>query len=258
MKQRRNLKTILVAGAAMVALCMAASVQAQGMQQGKGVVRKIKGSATYTTAGGATTPLKVGDVLVPGTTVNAGAESSVDINLDVNGPILRVTADTSVALDTLSFSGSGSDVVIETKLNLQDGRILGSVKKTAAASKYEVKTPTGVAGIRGTDYDIRTHKKNGKQETVYICVNGSIVGADSQATGNPQPFNLADHQGFGPGGPFEITPADLALINDILREAGLSVGIEFIPGGPGGGLGTIVIHIAPANPGKVDLSYTGH
>jgi hypothetical protein len=254
MKQNGNLRTLLAAGAAVASLCMASSSMAQGMTQGNGVVRSITGTATYSAPGGVTAPLKVGATLPPGTTIQAGAESAVVVFLGINGPILRVTADTTVALDNLSYTGAGDDAVIETKINLEDGRILGSVRKLSAASKYEVKTPTGVAGIRGTDYDIRTRKNNGKSETTYLCLVGSVVGADSQ-NGTPQSFTLGDKQGFGPGGPFNISDNDVSADEDLLRSGGGpgTTGGFF---GENGGIPPIFIHLAPQNPGKVDITGT--
>ncbi len=43
----------------------------------------------------------------------------------------------------------------ETQLDLKRGRITGNVKKLSAASKYEIKLPNGVAGMRGTVFDIQ-------------------------------------------------------------------------------------------------------
>jgi len=45
-------------------------------------------------------------------------------------------------------------MVTDTQLDLRAGKIMGTVKKMSAASKYEVKYPNGVAGIRGTIYVI--------------------------------------------------------------------------------------------------------
>jgi hypothetical protein len=71
---------------------------------------------------------------------------------------------------------TGADTVSETQLDLKAGHIFGSVKKMSAASKYEVKIPNGVAGIRGTVYDLTV-------EGVLKVTAGSVVlayvGADS-------------------------------------------------------------------------------
>ena len=74
---------------------------------------------------------------------------------------------------------TGADVVTETQLDLKAGRIFGSVKKMSAASKYEVKIPNGVAGIRGTIFEITA-------EGIIRVASGSVVlafvGADGTVT----------------------------------------------------------------------------
>ena len=127
----------------------AASLQAQ-TQQGKAEVRAIKGSATYAIGGGAAMPLKVGTVLPPGATVQTGAGSVVDLFLGNSAGVVRVAENTTLGLDKLTITDTGADTVIENQLNLKEGTMLFNVNKLSAASKYEIKLPNGVAGIRGT------------------------------------------------------------------------------------------------------------
>jgi len=228
MKQFGNLKTLLATGAAFAAVSTFGSLQAQ--EQGHGVVRKITGTASFQVGGGVWTPLKVGDNLPPGSTIKGDKESLVYIYLGAaNGPSLQVKDDTTVSIDTLNYTGSGPDAVSETKLNLQDGEILGSVRKLGADSKYEIKTPTGVAGIRGTDYDITTRKNNaGKYETVYICVTGTIVGADN-GNGPMTSFVANSGQTFQAGGVQPTPPNTQGQLQTQIHD-----GNTFNPG-PGGG-----------------------
>jgi hypothetical protein len=146
---------------------------------------RIKGSARYSTGNNVWLPLKVGASLKPGTIVQtAKSDSYVDLVLSgsevpttrpvaANGTagagagaggmsyqpnseqnVVRVLEDSAVAIDKLTFTQTGADVVSETQLDLQRGKIIGNVKKMSAASKYEVKIPNGVAGIRGTIFYI--------------------------------------------------------------------------------------------------------
>src|SRR5437899_7982601 len=73
---------------------------------------------------------------------------------------------------------TGADTVSETQLDLQRGKIFGNVKKMSAASRYEVKLPNGVAGIRGTIYTLTA------SGVVQVLV-GSVVIAYIGADGNP-------------------------------------------------------------------------
>jgi hypothetical protein len=144
-----------------------AFASAQAAQVGKAVVRVIKGAAECS-EGGAWSALKVGQEIRPGTVVRTANDSYVDLFLDQNGPMVRLTENTVLGIDKLNFEPTGADTVIETQLDVKSGRIVGIVKKLAATSKYEVKTPSGVAGIRGTDYSI------GADGSVYV-VSGSVV-----------------------------------------------------------------------------------
>ena len=141
-----------VYGLACLVTSLITSVQAA---DGFARVQTLRGKAQYS-EGGEWKVLTVGKVLRQGAVIQTAANSSVDLFLKDNGPVVRVTADTILGLDKLFFEETGGEVVIDTRLDLRNGRILGNVKKMAAASNYQVKIPTGTVGIRGTDYDIST------------------------------------------------------------------------------------------------------
>lgn len=151
MKPAGSLSRWIGFGVAVAALMAASAVEAA---VGKAVVRAVRGTASYSELGSDWKPLKVGKVLQAGSAVRTGVASQVDLFLDENGPIVRVTEDTTLGLDRLDVDRTGPETVIETQLDLRQGTIQGVVKKLAAASKYEVKTPNSVAGIRGTEYEI--------------------------------------------------------------------------------------------------------
>jgi hypothetical protein len=160
-----------VALAAALLLTVSAEAKAN-----RAVVRGIRGgSAEITKDGKIWKTAKVGDVLGEHSAVKTDASATVDLFLGDNGPVVRVTKDTTMGIDRLDVEGSGIEKVIETQLDLRSGKILGNVKKMAAASKYEVKTPVGVAGIRGTEYAISADGKvtvfTGTVVVVYIVNN---------------------------------------------------------------------------------------
>jgi hypothetical protein len=178
MKHLGSLISKLAAGGvALVVSAMLSSAQAQ--QEGTATVTSLRGSAQYSDAGGAWSPLKVGKVLKAGSVVKTAADSQVDLFLKQNGPVVRVTADTTLGLDKILFDDTGAETVVETQLNLVNGRILGNVKKLAAASRYEVKVPTGTVGIRGTEYDISAsgivHVVTGEVLVTYVSPSGKVT-----------------------------------------------------------------------------------
>jgi len=92
--------------------------------------------------------------------------------------VVRVFEDSVLGFDKLTVMKTGADEVLETQLDLRAGRIFGSVKKMSAASRYEVKLPNGVAGIRGTTY---TMSAAGVVEVYSGSVVVSWTGADGKA-----------------------------------------------------------------------------
>jgi hypothetical protein len=217
---------------AVAALLSATTAQA-APEQNKAVVRSVRGSANYSTDRGANwKTLKVGTSLNQNSVVRTAPGSNVDLYLGDNGPVVRVTEDTTLGIDRLTIDRTGVDKVIETQLDLRNGRILGNVKKLAAASKYEVKTPHGVAGIRGTRYDIRSDGTvivtEGQVVVVYI-VDGQAYTATGNAGDTLRPPTPGTRQVLTSPTP----PTVITDINSQLDEAGRSGSGSVAAGGTG-------------------------
>jgi hypothetical protein len=188
MKYTRSLLNSLIACG--VTLAMVSTLSAQTVQRSVKVVR-IKGTARYSTGNNNWQPLPLGAMLTAGMTIQTGSKSYVDLavgmgDVPVSSPSvggggggdayapsadqnsLRIHEDSSLAIDKFTSTKTGADEVIEIQLDLQRGNIFGMVKKMPAASKYEVKIPNGVAGIRGTTFEI-------KAEGVVAVREGSVV-----------------------------------------------------------------------------------
>lgn len=121
----------------------------QAATPGAAEVKKVVGTATYTDGQGGG-PIKEGQVLLAGATITTGAGSYVDLDLKVNGNALRVEADTTLSLNKLEYT-KAIETVVNTELDVKKGSTVANVvNKLSKASKYEIKTPAGVAGIRGT------------------------------------------------------------------------------------------------------------
>lgn len=190
MKQTIRFLNLLVACG--LALAMVTTASAQSAKERTGKVVRIKGAARYSTGNNVWQPLKVGDVVHAGTIIQAASDSYVDISLGgksvavapvrataappsatgyspkAEQDMIRIQADSTLALDKLSVIDTGTDQVTDTQLDLRGGRIFGSVKKLNASSRYEIKLPNGVAGIRGTVYSISA-------DGVVQVLSGSVV-----------------------------------------------------------------------------------
>ena len=182
---RRILNSLIACG---VALAMGSTLVAQSTDQVAAKVIRLKGAAQYKIGDGDWRPLKFGDVVRQGTVIQTAGNSRVDLLLGAAAAatvrpvvsdittyqptaeqnVVRMWENTLMGIDKLTEVQTGADVVSETQLDLKAGHISGSVKKMSAASKYEVKLPIGVAGIRGTVYDISA-------EGLAKVLSGSIV-----------------------------------------------------------------------------------
>ena len=179
MKENRSLiRQVAACGAA---LAMVSTLVAQTpVEMGAKVVR-IQGPARYSLSPGSGVwqPLKIGMILKPGAVVQTGKEPKSFVDLvffdtavprptvtkpgiptsyntytftpKVEQNVVRIWENSALGIDKLTAMQTGADVVTDTELDLKAGRLYFRVKKTAAASRYEVKIPNGIAGIRGSD-----------------------------------------------------------------------------------------------------------
>lgn len=139
---------------------------------GRAEVMKVVGTATVSKATGGSASITQGMVLGTGDTVTTGPASTVDLNLGLNGDFLRVDPDSSLKIDNLDIANI-ADRTVTTQLNVNRGAITGNVvNKLTKASKYEIKSASGVAGIRGTVYSVKTDPSG--RITRIVCTSGTV------------------------------------------------------------------------------------
>lgn len=225
MKQIDCFARKLVAGiVALGFMAMAASTNAQNVPQVIKVLR-VQGAAQYSTDSRNWMPLSGGEVLQPGSVIRTADKSTVDILLgDKNAAtprqsyasgassvipvsassdnskyipeeeranVIRIFQSTVLGVDKLTAKRTGVDEVTETQLDLRAGQIMGVVKKQSGGSKYEVKIPNGVAGIKGTVYVLSS-------SGVLDVVRGKMVIAIVAADGSVNPRLVTSKNGFDP------------------------------------------------------------
>jgi hypothetical protein len=201
-------KTLTWLMAAVLSLALIAPAGAETAAARTGKVVRIKGEARFSTGKKIWEPLKLGTILKPGSIVQTAKDSFVDIVVNeddsaatvvlkaptsTSAPssgggggsstpapdqdVIRVLDDSYLVFDNMSAKGDASSRVTETLLDLKKGSIFGSVKKQTAASRFEVKIPNGVAGIRGTIFHISAAGK-------VSCLTGSVVAAFTGSSGD--------------------------------------------------------------------------
>lgn len=138
--------------------------------------------------------------LPSGTMIATSHDSYVDLQVNGRASIIRVTADSSVNLVQMDSFGNGPAADTQTKIKLISGTILGSVRKLAANSTYEIITPDGIVGIRGTDFEVSVQAQNGgSPRSTYRCVTGQIVVQSTAFSGDPVTQILNTGESWTPG-----------------------------------------------------------
>ncbi|MCK5199321.1 MAG: FecR domain-containing protein, partial [Spirochaetales bacterium] len=107
-----------------------------------------------------------------GTVIKTGTDSHVEIVLP-DGSLLILQSDTYVVLDQVYFKGK--DRTAKTSISLGVGRVRSIVKKmTAKDSHYEIRTPSGAAGVRGTDFGVSYSSDDKRVEIIVLSGNISL------------------------------------------------------------------------------------
>ena len=178
----RNLfkPVVLILIALFPALALAA------LQNGKVEVGLVKGTATLIDPQAAKKALASGLVFQEGYTVETNLESTAELILS-NGSTLIVSPNT--LLEVRTFKQVSSSLIIEgsyqkldkepspsvTEIEVKRGKVLGEVRKLNPMSSYTIKTPVGVARIRGTIYEVGYEEDKKGMATMSVgCIRGSV------------------------------------------------------------------------------------
>src|SRR6267143_1192857 len=162
--------------AAVVILTLALATQALAQTETPlpSTVVRLKGHARCSTDGGATWKMiKAGNVVNPSSRIQTALRSDLDLLLgeDVKparrdadsynpevhpGNVVRLSEDSVLQIDKLARKPAEGPKESEEEilLELRSGTILGSVRKLAGESKYEVAFTGGVAGMKDTVYGL--------------------------------------------------------------------------------------------------------
>lgn len=115
---------------------------------------------------------KTGSMLAAPSMVRTENNGQLDLFLGDNGPTVRVTEKSVVNILRLNYDRPALDPsgpkIVETMIEVLDGRILGNVKPMEAGSIYMIRTAAGVIRIRGTQFEVaasgETHIIEGEAE----------------------------------------------------------------------------------------------
>lgn len=216
------LHTLVLALVGGVVLTLAVGARAQSPMNQYATVVRIQGEARYSPGNNAWYPLVVGKVLGPGDIVQTAERGTVDLVLgnkitdhivgmpakvapasdaivrgmvsyraEAEQNVIRLEGNTVLAINTLSIVHTGVDSVSNTELDLRQGTIFGTVKKLSAASQFLIKTPNGIAGVRGTTFIVSA-------DGTITVVSGSMVASHTDANGHVTTVVLGPGEQYNP------------------------------------------------------------
>ena len=188
-------------------------------------VNALAGDVRYSSKDGAWVPASIGTKLFAGDKVKTGAGSHADIDLGGNVGIVQVAPRSLFVIDKITSTDAGPDRVTETQLSVNDGAIYAKINKLAKGSRYEIATPKGIAGIRGT--------------AAYVTADGQVTVLEGEAVvaypngnGGVDLYTVRSGQTVGPTDrpPHAAPPDLLRSIVEALRDAAThGIGREIPP-----------------------------
>ncbi len=105
--------------------------------------------------------VEIGDIVKEKDIITTGSDSFCDVK--IGSSIIRIKEESNVVLSSLMRDGDSEKV----DLNLSIGKMICKPKKLVKDERFLVKTPTAVAGVRGTQFTVEADKKKTTRIKVY-------------------------------------------------------------------------------------------
>ncbi len=240
------------------AVAAASAQQAAAPQQrplGTIVVALVEGVAFVSDAQQTRVPLAKGSVITQDKLVTTGHSSRLVLAFS-NGTTLTIGADAVLSIDEFLQDPFAQAVKIgqmtaepsksTTRLNLRKGEIISNVKtlQKDQGSTFEIRTPVGAAGIRGTSFGIHFRSSGSLASYALRMAEGLIhldfgsLAAAVYVPGRKQvvlrgiAFDPATNTvlSLPPVNVEDIPPAELADLNESLQDLfAITEGIGFTP-----------------------------
>ncbi len=220
----KKIQALLAATLGGAIFSIAVNASAAAGDSGYATVVRVVGIASYSLGDDNWHPLLAGKYLPVGAIISTGHNGVVDvvlgkavempqaawqpdrISLAPDAPVrgmigykpsaeqnvIRLTPETTLAIDRLTVVDTGADTVSDTELDLKKGKIFASVKKLSGASQYLIRLPSGIAGVRGTKFSISADGAT----AVFESTGGGVVLSLVLPDGATKTFVVVPGQSF--------------------------------------------------------------
>jgi hypothetical protein len=153
--EENKMKIIKVIFIMCVVISVAGISFAQEMTKRTAKIAEVQGVVEVKTASGDVVPAKVGMVLNEGDAVYTKSSSSALLNVDGSAETATVEVKSNAKMKLSELLENKKEGVQMTLLDLSMGEILIKAKKLhSESSRFEVKTPTSIVGVKGTTFSV--------------------------------------------------------------------------------------------------------
>jgi hypothetical protein len=200
-------------------MVLGVAINVSGAENGFGTLEIVKGDVKVMLAKDKTlVKATVGMKVLPMDQVITAADSRAKVRMS-DSNILNISPNSKLVIETYQTSATGEAKKVELKVPFGKIRATVNEKYDGKSSSFNVKTPTAVAGVRGTDFMVQFDAKTNLSQIVTFT--GQVeVGTKIDATGmiqnavkvNPgQMTQMA--AGEAPAAPVKISAGDLASLS---------------------------------------------
>lgn len=176
-----------------------------------GLLMIVKGQVTVSNVNAQNLALKVGSKVFPEDTIITGKDSRAKIVMSDRN-IINVMPDSKLRIDKYISTAKEKNVSI----NLLQGKIRNNVevKYDGAKDKFEVRTPTAIAGVRGTQFVTKYDAKTSTTEIATLHGKVQFQGFDPATNKLTEPVIVrrgekSDSVGSQPPAPpIKMSPAE--------------------------------------------------
>jgi hypothetical protein len=186
---------------------------------GDGVFMVVKGDIRVQSKASGEVKAKVGSKVTEGDIVIAGPDSRAKIVM-VDKNVLNISPDTKIVIEKYKFDQAKDEKNVS--LNVLYGKVRSTVNQKYDGEKnsFNIKTPSAVAGVRGTDF-ITGFNPTTNSSKIVTFEGQVLTGSGMDASGkilnavavNPGQFTVAT-AGAPPAPPAAVPKAELASLNN--------------------------------------------
>lgn len=142
-------------------------------QEANGVMMVVKGDIKVTSGkDGKTEGAKVGRKVFAGDSIMAGPDSRAKVVMSDRN-ILNVSPDSKIVIEKYATDAKGESKNVEIKVEYGKVRAQIEQKYDGDKSKFNIKTPTAVAGVRGTDFITGFNRQT--RQTSVVTFSGMVA-----------------------------------------------------------------------------------